>query len=306
MARKLQPEERDGLEQLQELRYHISRCKIETGRHLTSRLIRLRAYLTNVPHHSHIIEEYINATKILDDGGLPDVVSQRGYRFSHDLIADAQALIHKWGSKDFDYYLLRGVQHRSSKETGKKEIKSRKLEDNYPKKSHAYVGQGTLTNGQWWPLQICLIRDGVHGALESGIAGARGGVAHSVVLSNSGYGNIDNEDTVEYCGTASKSTTATSNTQMLLESVKQGTPVRLIRSGAGRAAPYLPKKGFRYDGLYDVTGYVVLDQATAMHRFTLRRQAGQPPIRHTGVGARPSDKELEVWASIRKEFGLPA
>ena len=74
-----------------------------------------------------------------------------------------------------------------------------------------------------------------------------------------------------------------------------GEPVRLIRSDAGKPATYLPKKGLRYDGLYDVTAYTVLDAGTAMHRFTLTRQPGQPPIRHTDVRpGGPSQQELEV------------
>ena len=305
MDRKLKPRERNGLIQLQEIRYLISACKRETGQALIIRLTRLRSHL-EIPHDFYISEDFIMATRILDDGGLPDIANQRGCDFAHDLIADARALIHKWGSKDFDSDLLRGVQYKAFEPASKKRIIARKLEDGYPRKAHAYIGQGTLTNGQWWPLQICLIRDGAHGALESGISGARGGVAHSVVVSNSGYSNIDNGETVQYCGTASKTSIATPNTKMLLESHKQRTPVRLIRSGASKPALYLPTKGLRYDGLYDVTGYEVLDQATAMYRFTLSRQAGQPPIRHTGEGARPNKAELKAWQDIREEFGLRA
>ena len=300
------PDKRDGLIKLQELRYLISKCKTETGNPLTVRLTTLRSYMVEIPHHLHITEELVQASRILEDGGLPDIANQRGCRYPHDLIADAGALIHKWEASDFDAYLLRGVDYKSFEAIGSKKVISRKIQDSYPKRPHDYIGQGSLTNGQWWPLQICLIRDGAHGANEGGISGTHGGVAHSVIVSNSGYGNVDNGETVEYCGTASRTLTATPNTLMLLESHKQRTPVRLFRSGAGKPATYLPKKGLRYDGLYNVTAYTVLDAGTAMHRFTLTRQPGQPPIRYTGVGARPTDKELEVWRNLRKEFGLPA
>ena len=303
LQKKIKPEQRDGWTHLQDLRYHISKCKDETGKQLETRLNSIRSFLMKVAQHLHISEDHIKAT---DDGGLKEVANQREFRYPDDLVADARALLRKWGSRNFDSYLLRGVDYKSFKSTEGRRIIARKLQDNYPRKAHAYIGQGTLTNGQWWPLQICLIRDGAHGALESGISGTRGGVAHSVIVSNSGYSNIDNGETVEYCGTASKSSTPTPNTQMLLESHKQGTPVRLIRSGGNKAVQYLPSKGLRYDGLYDVTGYVVLDQATAMHRFTLSRQAGQSPIRHTGDGVRPNESELEAWEDIRKGYGLSA
>ena len=306
LQKPLNSEQRNGLADLQQLRYAISRCNKETGEQLAARLRVIRSCLMKIAHNSQIKEDYIEATKILDDESLPSVANQRGCRYPDDLVADARALVHKLESRDFDTYLLRGVDIKSFEPAGEKRSISRKLEDNYPRQAHAYTGQGTLTNGQWWPLQICLIRDGAHGALESGISGTRGGVAHSVIVSNSGYSNIDNGETVEYCGTASKTSIPTPNTHMLLESCKQRTPVRLFRSGGGKAAPYLPSTGLRYDGLYDVTGYVVLDQATAMHRFTLIRQAGQSPIRHEGEGARPNESELEAWQSIRNNYGLAA
>ena len=203
--------------------------------------------------------------------------------------------------------MFRGVEYKLFTPASGKPVKARSIEANYVFKAPSnYVGAGGLTNGQWWPMQICLVRDGGHGTLEGGISGERGGVAHSVIVSNAGYSNIDNGDVLEYCGTSGRNKTPTAYTKMLLESYGRGTPVRVIRSAAVKTTTYLPKKGLRFDGLYDVTTYVVLDENTAMHRFTLRRQPGQGPIRYAGDGARPNPRELAVYQLLRQNMGLTA
>ncbi len=45
------------------------------------------------------------------------------------------------------------------------------------------VGHNGHTFGDWWPMQICTLRDGVHGARISGISGDSNSGAYSVVLS---------------------------------------------------------------------------------------------------------------------------
>ena len=45
------------------------------------------------------------------------------------------------------------------------------------------VGHNGLTVGQWWPYRICALRDGAHGATQSGIAGSAKSGAYSVVVS---------------------------------------------------------------------------------------------------------------------------
>ena len=118
--------------------------------------------------------------------------------------------------------------------------KTRNNEEGYQfKVSHEYVGQGQLANGQWWPLQICLMRNEAHGELEASISGQSNGVAYSVVLSDSGYANVDNGNNVEYCGTSSKTSTPSANTSMYLESTKRQVPVRLIRSAAAKQSGFL-------------------------------------------------------------------
>lgn len=45
------------------------------------------------------------------------------------------------------------------------------------------VGNNGLVVGDWWPLRICALRDGAHGAIQAGIAGSSQTGAYSVVVS---------------------------------------------------------------------------------------------------------------------------
>ena len=45
------------------------------------------------------------------------------------------------------------------------------------------VGHNGLVVGDWWPLRICALRDGAHGAMQAGIAGSSQIGAYSVVVS---------------------------------------------------------------------------------------------------------------------------
>lgn len=81
--------------------------------------------------------------------------------------------------------------------------------------------------------------------------------------------------------------------------------MRVLRAhGLPPTNPYRPAKGVRYDGLYNVTGYRIIDAAKNMHRFTLVRSAGQHPIRYQGPEVRPSLRELDEYARIRELVGL--
>lgn len=257
----------------------------------------LRTRLNEIALYDNVSAALVQNSRLLDEGGLSDIFNKKGFNFPEDLCADAVAQYHKWVIGDFDSDLFRGIENKQHMQPNGRIVRtSKSLEAGYRfKVSASYVGKGDLTNGQWWPLQICLLRDGAHGVMEGGISGESGGVAHSVIVSNSGYANIDNGDQVEYCGTSSRTSQPTAATKMLLESVRRQSPVRLIRSSAANTSTYLPKKGLRYDGLYDVTQHVLLDADTAMYRFTLVRQQGQGAIRYIGEDARPNAQELESY-----------
>ena len=61
-----------------------------------------------------------------------------------------------------------------------------RLNPNYrprPRDCHVF-GHNGLTVGQWWPLRVCAIRDGAHGAMMAGIAGGASVGAFSIVVSS--------------------------------------------------------------------------------------------------------------------------
>ena len=104
---------------------------------------------------------------------------------------------------------------------------------------------------------------GLHRPLVAGISGRGQGGANSVVLAG-GY-----EDTEDYGeeilytgqggrdpqrGTQVADQTLTKGNLALASSHHAGLPVRVIR-GAREHSPYAPVAGYRYDGIYHVTGY---------------------------------------------------
>ncbi|KAG6999643.1 protein CSN12 [Physcia stellaris] len=280
---------RSELVNLQYLITLIQQCQqrtIKGGTGLPGLFEQLRTHLQDVSLYGNVTDVLVRDSKLLENGGLPSIFDNINCDFPHDLCSDALALYTKWLNCDFDPDLFRGIEHkfRSGPDGGGR--KSRNLQPDYHLKVPTnYVGGGSLTNGQWWPLQICLLRDGAHGAIEGGICGKPGGVAYSVIVTHSEYADVDKGNLIEYCGV-----------RHLFES----SDLRQVNG------TYLPKKGIRYDGLYDVTGFEILHVDSAMHRFTLVRQQGQNPIRHTGVGARPNEKELAIYQRLRKDLGLPA
>ena len=126
-------------------------------------------------------------------------------------------------------------------------------------------------------------------------------------MSSGGYADDDCGETLKYCGTSGTDAKPSPGTLHLKDSCKYKSPVRVLRSSALPSTnPYRPAKGLRYDGLYSVVEYEILDAETAMHRFTLKRCKGQDPIRYQGVEKRPTDEELAEYSKIRALLGLGA
>ena len=151
------------------------------------------------------------------------------------------------------------------------------------------------------------MRDGAHGEIEAGIHGQVGKGAYSIVLSSGGYSDVDDGITIKYCGTSGAEGKPTAGTMLLKESIKLRSPVRVLRSSALPATNnYRPSKGLRYDGLYDVQSFTILDVKTEMHQFMLTRQPEQDSIRFEGVGTRPTAEQLHEYAKIRQLLGLAA
>ena len=253
------------------------------------------------------INEYILFKAHMLDNGIKRIFAPN---FPWDLQADAIQLWHRWCSKNFNVNLLRGLivgKGTNGKRTVDRVDPAWKSKYNTTPK---FYGQGDFVLGQWWPNQISLLRDGAHGSVQGGIFGEKEKGAYSVVLSGGNhYGDIDNGDDVWYSGTDGSDFRPTENTQRMIES-QNSHPVRVFRSSnLHKKNKYRPERGFRYDGLYTVVEYNVVDRERAIFLFHLIRCAGQNPIRYEidKPSSRPTRWEIEAYdeqVAIR-EFERP-
>ena len=146
-------------------------------------------------------------------------------------------------------------------------------------------GHNGLTVGDWWPMQICALRDGAHGSLMGGIAGNKEHGCYSIVVSSGAeYGDRDLGDILWYTGSGGVGNDGiqplTNATQSLITSHARNLPIRVIRTSKSNSE-FAPSKGYRYDGLYNVISYGLMGSAggTQRWKFKLRRRDDQPPIR---------------------------
>lgn len=124
-------------------------------------------------------------------------------------------------------------------------------------------------------------------------------------MSNGGYADIDNGESITYCGTAGFDSQPSAGTTLLLEALKLRSPIRVLRSSALPASNrYRPQKGLRYDGLYNIDSFTILDTKTAMYAFAMNRMEGQAPMRWQGVERRPTDEQVGEYAKICQLMGL--
>lgn len=291
-------EVRQAITALSSLKECINRCETEKQR------AQLVKYFDELRDHVHKAEflkgvnKYVLYKIHMLDNGLKRIFVSN-VNFPWDLRADAIQLWHRWCAQDFSVDLLRGITISKTK-SGEGRI-SDKIDKAWANKYSAkYYGQGDLVLGQWWPTQLCTVRDGAHGSAMGGIYGEKGKGAYSIVLSGGNhYGDVDEGEQIWYSGTDGKGDMkATENTQRMIESCDNvHEPVRVIRSwNLQKSNPYRPLRGFRYDGLYDVIEYKVVDQAKAVHKFKLIRQKGQKPIRYEDKPSRrPTKWEIEEY-----------
>ncbi|KAF4556085.1 Hypothetical protein D9617_1g079600 [Elsinoe fawcettii] len=250
-----------------------------------------------------VSKQLVRDHRLLNDDGLQAIFTlppadHDKYPFYTRL--DAENLFHKWANGDFGVDLLHGLKY-SAKD-------SISIRPNYPlKRDGAVFGNNELVNGQWWPFQMCLVRDGAHKSAMGGIAGRTGTGAFSLIMaggldpSGKPYPDKDEGETVWYCGTDGKEGEISSGTQLLLDNYTQGLALRFMRSAKASHSPYKPAQGIRYDGLYKITDYEILGRAKERHRFKLVREPGQDPIRYQGPGVRPTRQELEAAQRLKEE-----
>ncbi|KAK0470061.1 PUA-like domain-containing protein [Desarmillaria tabescens] len=156
------------------------------------------------------------------------------------------------------------------------------------------VNPGTLGEIDGQPVgtrymnRALLLEAGMHGGIRRGIYSFQGS-ARSVVLSD-GYEefNEDKGNKIRLCGEGGRSNDGkmqvkdqkyTHGNRALQNTMQSGQPVRVIR-GYKLNSKHAPRNGFRYDGLYRVTGcYERRDENG--HRiilFKFKRLPGQLPI----------------------------
>ena len=130
-----------------------------------------------------------------------------------------------------------------------------------------------------------LSRAGVHRPLRAGISGSAAEGADSIVLSGGYEDDRDDGDVVVYTGQGGRDPRSgrQRSHQMLLRgslalsrSRLLALPVRVVRGSALRSA-YAPVRGYRYDGLYRVSGeWKERGRAGFLvWRFRLEKMAGE-------------------------------
>jgi hypothetical protein len=288
----------------------------------------LRNYVHDMASYQFLKPVLVKKSGVLEEDGLPLIFSGPDKDlFPWDIASDAAELWGRWITGDIDGFILRGIViTKTVTDKGKKHT-SYSIQNPYPLKRSANVpGSNHLMNGQWWPMRICALRDGAHGAIEAGISGQADSGAYSIVLGASKSNDYQDKDdgdvsipshqlipkpnqttlnsnsqTLQYCGTKSSTPAPTADTLLLDKAFLTRGPIRVLRA-ANPESKYAPKEGVRYDGLYDIVDCEVLDPEIAWKRFSLRRRDGQDPIRYQGVEARPSSHELRDRMSVRKEL----
>lgn len=262
---------------------------------------------TKIPHPFALASKKI----LHNDQGLKRIAdfhdSESAYNFPWYLRADAQELYNKWLSREWDPDMFRGITNMVKVPNG---AKGQFIDPKF-KKDWRFFGEGQFVAGQWWPMQLCAVRDGAHGSAQAGIAGIkttedRPGGATSIVLSEGHKEDIDEGHEIWYCGTEAKigDTEPTVSTKFMMESLSSDHPVRVMRSSKLPAGnKYRPTKGFRYDGLYKVIGSQVIDKLKHHYLFHLRRIPGQIELRCEGEAARPTPRELQEYESEMKKYG---
>ncbi|KAG0136932.1 PUA-like domain-containing protein [Tuber indicum] len=177
------------------------------------------------------------------------------------------------------------------------------LDKRFPKRVADRFGGNGLTVGDWWPYQICALRDGAHGSRMGGIHGRVNSGAYSIVISG-GYEETDKDygDRILYTGSRGEIVPnrpqvapLTNATMSLIKSYQTREAVRVLRSSKCDSR-WAPAVGIRYDGLYRVMTYEIEEdhEGKPYYRFELQRILGQEPINTS----RPNSRERADFARV--------
>ncbi|KAK4663780.1 LOW QUALITY PROTEIN: uncharacterized protein QC763_502900, partial [Podospora pseudopauciseta] len=177
----------------------------------------------------------------------------------------------------------------------------------HEKVNAAFIGEGHLTPGDWWPFQLVALFHGAHGRSQGGIFGSASMGVYSIVISgrNNKYHEIDKDDgEVLYYSTDNMGVATTSvGTQALNKSIDTRQPVRVLRGQGQTGGGWAPECEIRYDGLYRVIGkkLVPTRNGEEWFRYTLRREAGQGDLREI-VGSSPTLQQRNDYLRIRDAY----
>lgn len=106
--------------------------------------------------------------------------SHAGHRF-HPVMNNRSITLSRQPSPNHPIFGTAGIMRGILVDTSGGRVK-RSIEPSQIRNSKV-VGHNGLTVGQWWPFQICALRDGAHGSMMSGIAGGENEGAFSIVVS---------------------------------------------------------------------------------------------------------------------------
>ena len=107
----------------------------------------------------------VRKTRILTEDGLPRIFGEAA-DFPWDLKADAWHLYERWVGEDFDNDILRGIVTVKPKDRNGDRLDPT-YREKHPRDPKVFGDNGAVL-GQWWPSQLCAVRDGIHGLSQAG------------------------------------------------------------------------------------------------------------------------------------------
>ena len=147
----------------------IDALKACIGRCEKDRLTNDFEVLRNDVHKAEIMlnmdKFIVRKTRILTEHGLPRIFGETA-DFPWDLKADAWHLYERWMAEDFNKDILRGIVTVREKERNCDRLDPT-YRSQHPHDPKVFGDNGAVL-GQWWPSQLCAVRDGIHGASQAG------------------------------------------------------------------------------------------------------------------------------------------
>lgn len=164
--------------------------------------------------------------------------------------------------------------------------------------------------GEVFHSQAALVASGIHQNKGWGVWGTDKDGALAILLSNAGYVDIDEGDSIWYSGVISNDDGMAYSTWLLHKRYQKGkddykeAPIRVLRS-YGADWEERPAGGYRFDGTYYIDQVKPLDTPTAgkgdFHFHLVRYNEWEEPIQHTPRAAELSRLPDKVHAKSRRK-----